>query len=72
MSPNDKIIRLRQVMEQTGMKKTTIYEKIKKHEFPEPIRLGSNFSGWLESDVQAWIRKVSGRDPANDDQPRAA
>lgn len=72
MNTNDKIIRLPQVEASVGLKKSAIYKLIKAGDFPAQIKLGKHASGWLDSDVQAWIRKRAGREPANDSQPRAA
>lgn len=72
MSPNDKIIRLPQVEQFVGLKKSAIYKLIKDGDFPAQIKLGKHASGWLEADVQAWIRKKAGREPANDSHPQAA
>lgn len=72
MTHNDKIIRLPDVLAAVGLKKSAIYKKIKAGEFPAPIKLGAHASGWLESDVQAWIRKQAGRESANDEHPQAA
>lgn len=72
MDANEKIIRLPQVLDKVGLKKSAIYKKIKLGEFPAPIKLGAHASGWLESDIQNWILKQAGRLAANDDQPQAA
>jgi prophage regulatory protein len=49
-----KLIRMVQVVEQTGLSKTTIYELISEGEFPRQIKVG-RISLWDESDVQSWI-----------------
>ena len=54
MTPNDKIIRLPQVKEMVGFGTTTVYDMMKKGEFPKQIKLG-RMSGWLESEITAWI-----------------
>lgn len=51
-----KIIRLPQVREMVGFGTTTIYDKMKKGEFPKQIKLG-RMSGWLESEIKAWIQE---------------
>lgn len=74
MNPNERIIRLPEVLGMVGMKKTAVYDKIKDGSFPAPLKLG-RMSGWLESDIQQWIgSQVSRcRDAANQDrQPQAA
>ena len=53
---NEKIIRLPQVKEMVGLGTTAIYGKIKSGDFPKAIKLG-RVSGWLESEIQAWILK---------------
>ena len=72
MNPHEKIIRLPQVIDMVGLKKSAIYKKIKAKEFPEPIKLGAHASGWLESAVQTWIKKQAGMLPANDEQHQQA
>lgn len=72
MNQDDKIIRLPEVIGKVGLKKSAIYKMIKTGDFPAQIKLGKHASGWLDSDIQTWIRKKAGREPANDDQPQAA
>jgi prophage regulatory protein len=63
---NQRIIRLPEVRELVGLGKTAIYDKIKTGEFPKPLKLG-RVSGWVESDVQAWINAqiTASRTPAH-------
>lgn len=39
----------------------TIKDEIKAGSFPAPIKLGAQASGWLESEVQQWIREQATR-----------
>jgi len=57
MSHKLKIERLYAVKEVTGLSRSTIYLRIKKGEFPKPISLGGRAVGWLESDIQRWLRE---------------
>ncbi len=50
-----KIIRLQQVMEVTGLGRSTIYKYVSGNWFPKPIPLGGRSVGWLESEVREWI-----------------
>jgi prophage regulatory protein len=74
----ERIIRLPEVEASVGIKKTAIYQKIDpKHknydpDFPKPIKIGKSAVGWLESAIQAYIRKKAGIEPANDGQQVAA
>ena len=52
---NKKLLRLRAVMDWTGLSRSTIYAMIKLGIFPKSIKLGPRAVGWLDSDIQAWI-----------------
>jgi len=69
---NERIIRLTEVINMVGLKKSAIYKKVREGDFPAPIKLGPHANGWLESAVQSWIRKVAGIEPANDSHSQAA
>ena len=52
------ILRRREVQARTGLSCSTLYERVKRGQFPPAIRLGqSPFSGvgWLEHEVNGWI-----------------
>ena len=38
----------------TGLSKSEIYRRIKEGEFPAPIKIGAQLSGWLPEDILAW------------------
>jgi prophage regulatory protein len=48
-------IRTEQVMQITGLGRTTIFRAVKEGRFPKPLKLGERAIGWLESDVRAWL-----------------
>jgi predicted DNA-binding transcriptional regulator AlpA len=48
-------LRLPQVLELIPIGKSTLWEKVKKGEFPKQIKLGPKTSVWRKSDVQAYI-----------------
>jgi prophage regulatory protein len=53
----DKIIwRLPVVMSRTGLSRSSIYDKVGKGEFPEPINLGPRAVGWVADEVNGWIQ----------------
>ncbi|MCC5888646.1 MAG: AlpA family transcriptional regulator [Gammaproteobacteria bacterium] len=54
-----RIMRLRSVMGMTGLARSTIYKYIAKGIFPAPIPLGARAVGWLESEVEGWIRNCA-------------
>ena len=50
-----KFIRLKQVRELVALSRTTLYEKIKRGEFPKSYPLGARAKGFLASDIDDWI-----------------
>ena len=60
-----KFLRLPDVLERTGYKRTTIYEMIKAGKFPAQVYLGPRAVAWLESEVEAWMQeRIDARDQA--------
>jgi prophage regulatory protein len=50
-----RLLRLKQVIEIVGMKRSTIYERMSASSFPRPINLGPRAVAWLNTDIQNWI-----------------
>lgn len=57
------ILRIKAVKELTGLGRSSIYDKIKRHEFPPPIPLGPRAVGWLVSDLDAWLNAQAASSP---------
>lgn len=58
-----RIIRLNEVINRTGLGKTSLYKFIKAKTFPQPIALGERAVGWVESEVDQWITaRINERD----------
>jgi len=55
-----KLIRLVDVQEMTGLKKSAIYKKIKDGKFPTGVQLGAKHVAWKFEEIETWI----------DDRPR--
>lgn len=51
----DKLLRLKEVMDMVGIKKTTIYNYMKEGFFPQRIKIKSRVSCWALSDIENWI-----------------
>lgn len=49
------ILRLPAVKARTGLSRSSLYQRIRNGNFPRPVKLGPRASGWLESEVDAWI-----------------
>jgi len=52
------ILRLPVVKGRTGLSRSSIYERIAKGTFPKPISLGTRAVGWLEAEVDDWLRQL--------------
>ena len=51
----DRLLRLREVKEITGMSRSHIYRLMQKGDFPRPVRIGPAAVRWRESEVNAWV-----------------
>lgn len=61
----NQIIRLPEVIERTALSRSTIYALIKSGNFPQQIQLGLRSVGWVEQEINDWIKsrvKVSRKD----------
>jgi prophage regulatory protein len=54
---SNRVLRMSMLRDKVPLSRSTIYEAIKKGEFPAPISLFNNGRavGWLESDIDAWL-----------------
>ena len=50
------ILKLKEISSLTKLSSSTIYRLVQAGEFPKPIKLAAHASGWLESDIEDWIR----------------
>lgn len=54
---HDKVVRWPTVNERVGLCRSYIHKLISKGQFPQPIKLGQRASGWLESEIDAWLEE---------------
>lgn len=52
------LLRVETVEAVTGLSSTTIYRKVQRGEFPEPVRLGARCTRWKSDAVAAWVASV--------------
>ena len=50
----DQLWRRPRVEEETGLSRSTLYEKIKEGSFPSPVKIGKRAVAWPSSKVEAW------------------
>lgn len=51
----NRLMRLRQVMQTTGLARSTIYKLMAKREFPLAIKVTTKSVAWPSLEVDAWI-----------------
>lgn len=51
----DRLLRLPEVQQLTGLKRSAIYEQMQKRTFPRSFKVGPRAAGWSETSIQAWI-----------------
>ena len=55
MSNSERIIRLKTVLNRTGLSRSTIYRKIAEGTFPSQVKISIHGAGWHESAINRWI-----------------
>jgi prophage regulatory protein len=59
--PDVRFIRLKEVVD-ICKSRASIYDAIKKGEFPKPVKLGARSSAWIKSEVEQWaIQRIRAR-----------
>ena len=53
-----KIYRLPEVMNMTGLSRSSIYLRVSTNEFPKPIKIDRRAVGWPEESIIAWQAKM--------------
>ncbi|HBC20052.1 AlpA family phage regulatory protein [Alcanivorax sp. VBW004] len=60
-----RIMRLKEVMDTTGLGRSYIYKLIADGVFPKPVPLGARATGWVSDEVESWIlERIGERDQA--------
>jgi len=57
-----RFLRLPEVLDRTGLSRTTLYELVARREFPHPISLSLRAVAWIEEQVEQWM---AARPPAD-------
>jgi len=60
MSHPERIIRLKTVLDRTGLSRSTLYRKIAEGTFPPQVPISIHGAGWHESAVSRWIADPKG------------
>ena len=52
----DRILRLKAVLDRTGLTRSTLYRKMQNGTFPKNVQISTRCAGWRESAIDAWLR----------------
>ena len=67
-----RLLRLNEVRHRVGLRRSAIYLKIKRGEFPAPVRLGARAVAWPSDEIDEWIDSrvsLSRSQPTNRELP---
>lgn len=54
-----RLIRLKEVQHRVGLSRSTIYRFMAEGTFPKPVHLGQRSVGWIEHEIDDWLRSRS-------------
>ena len=54
--PSDRILRIKTVLERTGLSRSTMYRKMQNGTFPRSVQISTRCAGWRESAVAEWLK----------------
>ena len=58
-----RVLKVKEVAEEVGVSVPQVYKLVSLGRFPKPIKLGERGSGWLRTEVDAWLQsRVDARD----------
>jgi prophage regulatory protein len=56
----ERLIRIKETIEVTGLSRSRIYQYINEGKFPASVSLGGRSIGFVESEIQLWVANVIG------------
>lgn len=57
--PPPRLLRLPEVIERVGLRRSAIYQRMSEGRFPKCRSLGAKCSVWLESEINEWIEGIA-------------
>ena len=57
----DRLVRLNEVCDIVGLRKSAVYDRISKGQFPTPVAIGPRAVAWKQSDLARWIETLRTR-----------
>jgi prophage regulatory protein len=50
-----RFLRIREVIQITGLSRSGIYDSMAQNKFPQSVQLGARSVGWVDSEVRLWV-----------------
>ena len=60
----ERFLRFPEVQDRTGFSRSFIYKSVNDRTFPPPRKVGGRASVWLESEINDWMREITGENSA--------
>jgi prophage regulatory protein len=60
-APPPRLLRLPQVIDRVGLRRSAIYQRMSEGRFPKCRSLGPKCSVWVEAEINDWINSISKR-----------
>ncbi len=58
-----RLLRLGEVMALCGKSRSSVYDAMKRDEFPKPVKLSGRSSAWVKNEIDTWIHsRIRARD----------
>ena len=57
---DDKLLKLKDVLEKLPISKTAWYDGVRRKVLPQPVRIGTRTVVWLESDIESYLQRNYG------------
>jgi prophage regulatory protein len=51
----ERILRIKTVLDRTGLSRSTMYRKMQNGTFPKNVQISTRCAGWRESAITAWL-----------------
>ena len=55
MSLERRVVRIKEVLEITGLSKSVVYDMVSRNEFPRPVRISHRAVAWHQADIEEWL-----------------
>lgn len=59
VAPPARLLRLPEVIDRVGLRRSAIYERMSEGRFPKSRSLGPKCAVWVEAEIEEWIRTIA-------------